>query len=163
MAKFTSVRKVSGFVLLEVVVSLVILGIGVATIMRSFTVSMAAIRRNDVSVQAFVLAESMLQTLEVTPPQKGRLTGSFEADGFSSYSWEMEAKEEEIKYKNLKTASRIEGLRPLNHVKLKVTYDDHRNQVQTPVEVDLIVPPIERFSYQSKFLNELFKEEERRR
>jgi type II secretory pathway pseudopilin PulG len=150
-------------VLLEVVVSLVILGIAVATIMRSFTISMAAIRKNDVSVQSFILAESMLQTLEVTPPQKGKLTGSFEADGLPNYTWEMNAKEEEIKYKHLKTASRIENLKPLHHVNLTITYDDHRNKVQTPIQVDLILPPIERFSYQSKFLNELFRDEEKRR
>jgi type II secretory pathway pseudopilin PulG len=141
------------------VVALVILGIAIATLMRSFTISLAAIRKNDVSVQATVLADSMLQNLEVTPPGKGRKTGSFEADGFSSYSFEMEDKEEEIKYKHLKTASRIEGMKQLHHVNLKITYDDHRNKVQTPVAVDLILPPIERFSYQSKFLNELFKDE----
>src|SRR5947208_791636 len=110
MRKVRLRRQPDGFVLLEVVISLVILGIAVATIMRSFTISMAAIRKNDVSVQAFVLAESMLQSLEVTPPQKGKLTGSFEADGFPNYSWEMNAKEEDIKYKHLKTASKIEGL-----------------------------------------------------
>lgn len=162
MFKFTR-KAQAGFVLLEVVVSLVILGIAVATIMRSFTISMAAIRKNDIGVQGFILAESMLQSLEVNPPGKGRLTGSFEADGLPNYSWEMNAKEEEIKYKHLKTMSRIEGLKTLDHVNLTVTYDDHRNKVQTPVQVDLILPPIERFSYQSKFLNELFKDEDRKR
>jgi type II secretion system protein I len=155
--------RTSGFILLEVLVALVILGIAVGTIMRSFTLSMAAIRKNDVSTQAFVLAESMLQNLEVKPPSgKGKQSGSFEADGYPNYLWQVETKEEEIRYKHLKTASRIENLKTLNHVKLKLTYDDRTNKVQTPVDVDLILPPIERFSYQSKFLNELFKDEAKR-
>ncbi len=152
-------RRAGGFVLLEVLVSLVILGISVATIMRSFTISMSAIRKNDVSQQAFVLAESMLQNLEASPTEKGKLSGSFEADGFPHYFWELETAKEEIRYRSLKTTNRVENMRELSRVTLRVIYDDGRNKRQVPVQVDLILPPVERFSYESKFLNELFRDE----
>lgn len=64
-------RATTGFVLLEVLVSMVILGIAMATMMRSFTLSIAAIRNNDVTTQATVLAETLLQSLEAEPPKKG--------------------------------------------------------------------------------------------
>ena len=111
--------------------------------------------------QGFVLAETLLQALEADPPKKGKKVGTFEEEGFPAYSWEMVVEEEEIKYKNLKTASKIEDLKSLRHVNLKIMYDDHKNRKLVPVQVDLILPPVERFQYQSKFLNELFREEEK--
>jgi len=158
--RFWGRRHRRGFALMEVIVALTILGIAIATIMRSFTLSMAAIRKNDVSTQAFVLAESLLQTLEPMPPGKGTTSGSFEEDGYKYYFWEMKVEEEEIKYRNLKTANRITNLRGYKQVNLSIIYDDGRNKRQVPVSVDLVFPPVERFSYESKFMNELFRQEE---
>lgn len=154
-------RGTRAFALMEVIVALTILGVSVGAIMRSFTISMAAIRKNDVSQQAFILAESLLQTLEASPVDKGKTSGDFSEEGFPNFQWELEIKEEEIRYRNLKTTNRVENLRNLKHVKLRIIYDDRRLKRQVPVEVDLILPPIERFSYESKFLNELFREEVR--
>lgn len=145
--------------LLEVIVSVVILGISIATLMRSFTLSMNAIRRNDVTTQACVLAQSLLQKYEIEPFEGKVARGTFEEEGFPQYSYEAEFKEEEIRYKNLKTKSKIENLKPLYRIDLKITYDNKRQKSMTVLEMSLYQPPIERFDWKSKFSNELFKEE----
>lgn len=144
-----------GFVLLEVIVSMVIMGVAMATMMRSFTLSIAAIRNNDVTTQATVLAETALQSMEAEPPGKGKTTGSFEVDGFPQYGYEVETKEEKIKYR-LKTQSKVDGLRDLKISRMKVSYKDPRGKLHYPVEAYLVIPPLERFSYESKLKNELF-------
>ena len=159
--KLTRKRRDGGMVLLEVTVAVVILAISVVTLMRSFTLSMQAIRKNDISTQACILADTLLQSLEVNAPEKGKSSGTFEQDGFPKYSWEMDVKNEEIKYKDVKTLGKVEELKELKHVVVKIIYNDGQMNPQTPVETHLILPPVERFSYQSKFLNELFKDEAR--
>jgi len=145
-----------GFVLLEVLVAMVILGISVATLMRSFTISMAAISKNDVTTQGCVLAESLLEGLEAKPPDAGTITGDFSDDGYPYYSYELHVYDQDIKYKDLPGNEKVDNLRSLKIVNLKITYDNEHTKAVVPVDVSLILPPIERFSYQSKFLNELF-------
>ena len=155
-------RSSGGFVLLEVIVSLIILGISIATLMRSFTISMTAIHKNDITTTACVLAESLLQQAEVTPPTQHVTQGTFEDQGYPSYSWRLSYEDEDIKYKHLKATSKVKDMKPLHHVTLTVTYADQKMRTFNPIEVELYLPPIERFSYNSKFWNELFKNDAQR-
>ncbi len=151
------------FMLLEVIVALVILGISVAAIMRSFTVSMKGIRRNDVVTRACVLAEGFLQDLELEPEKARTSRGTFEEDGYPEYSWELTVEEEEIRYRHLQTKVKARDLRSLRHATLFVYY--HNASMRSPdqvLELHLYFPPIERFRFDSKFYNELFREEARR-
>ncbi len=153
-----------GFLLLEVIVSLVILGITVAAIMRSFTVSMNAIRRIDVTTQACVLAEGFLQDLELEPEKARSGRGTFEQEGYPDFSWELTVEDEEVRYKNLQTKVKARDLRGIRHTTLVITYQNASMRSPTQVlETHLYLLPIERFRFDSKFYNELFHEEERRR
>ena len=153
-------RTTAGFVLLEVIVAMVILGISLATIMRSFTLSLEAIRNNDAVTQATVLAEMAFQSLEAEPPtRKGRVTGSFSADGFPQYGYEVQTEIEKMKYR-LKTRTRVDNLRELRICRLSIQHEQPNGRVKTPLEGYLILPPLERFSYESKFRNELFSASE---
>lgn len=153
-------RATAGFVLLEVIVSMVILGVSLATLMRSFTLSMNAIRRNDITTQGCVLCESLLQDLEVRPPSAKVTRGTFEDQGFPQFSYEVEYEEETIRYKGLKTTANVRDLKPLRLVRVTVWHEGRFNREPVQVaQAHLYLAPIERFSYQSKFLNELFKEE----
>ncbi len=149
----------SGFVLLEVIVAMVILGISIATMMRSFTLSLSAIRKNDSTTVATVLAETALQSMEAEPPGKGKSSGDFESDGFPRYSYDVVSSKEKLKYR-LKTETRPQNLRELQAVNLSITYNDPRGRVTHPADAFLILAPLERFSYESKLRNELFSEEE---
>lgn len=152
--------RTGGFVLMEVIVSLVILGLAVAALMRSFTISITAIRKNEVVTQACVLAESVLQAIEVEPPTSKKSEGTFEEMGFPKYSWTLEYAEEEIRYKDLRNSAKDADLRPLRHVRLTITYDDGRLKRFNPVQVETFLLPFERFSQRSKQLNDLFMDED---
>jgi len=156
-------RPVAGFMLLEVIISLVILGISVATLMRSFTLSMNAIRRNDVTTQACVLAEGMLQDLELNPPAAKFTRGDFAEQGYPNYFWELSFEEEELRYRELRTKTKVKHLKPIRHATLTIYYQTEtmRSPYQA-LEVHLYLPPIERFRFDSKFYNELFRQEEYR-
>jgi len=149
--------------LLEVIVSLVIMGISVAAIMRSFTVSMNAIRRNDVVTQGCVLAEGLLQEIELEPDKARTSRGTFEQEGYPDYSWHLTVQEEEVRYRSLKTKVKARDLRALKHAMLTVTYQNASMRApSTVVELHTCLLPIERFRFDSKFFNELFQEETRR-
>ncbi len=152
--------EAGGFVLIEVMVSLVILGISVAALMQSFTISLTAIRKNEIVTQACVLAESVLQLAEVQPPAGRKTEGTFEEEGFPRYSYKMEYADEEIKYRNLKNSAKDAELEPLRHIRLTITYTDGRLKTFVPVEVETFLLPLERFTQRSKHENELFLEEE---
>ncbi|MGC8740136.1 MAG: type IV pilus modification PilV family protein [Candidatus Sumerlaeaceae bacterium] len=157
-------RGNDGFLLLEVIVSLVILGIAVATIMRSFTVSMNAIRRIDITTQACVLAERFMQDLELEPGKARSGRGTFEEEGYPDFSWELTVQDEEVRYKNLQTKVKTRDLRSVRHALLIISYQNATMRSPTQVlELHLYLPPIERFRFDSKFYNELFREEERGR
>jgi hypothetical protein len=152
-------RRSAGFVLLEVIVSMVIMGIALGTLMRSFTLSMKAIRKNDIITQGCVLAEGLLQDLEVNPPASKTLTGDFEDLGFPEFSYEVKYKEEDIRYRGLKATSEVKDLRPLRSVQLQVFHRaDREHDAIAVAEVYTLLAPIEHWSYESKFLNELFRD-----
>lgn len=152
-------RRNSGMILLEVMVSVVMLGVAVATLMRTFNICLFAVRKNESATQAFSLAESVLQTLEAEPPSKGKSEGTFDDDNFQNFSYTLESSEEKLRYRNQSTLTKADDLKPLKKIELKITYDDGRRPATTPVTVHMILSPIERFSYESKFYNELFLDE----
>ena len=151
-------RRRAGFVLLEVLVSMVILGISVATLMRSFTMSLQALRTNQIVHQATVLADQLVADLELAPPTQSSSEGSFEEQGYPNFTWSMRYEETEPRYRSATTKNKVK-LRSLRHALVKLTYDDGRRKRWVPLSVDVYLQPIERWSYQSKFFNELFKEE----
>jgi type II secretory pathway pseudopilin PulG len=159
LTRFARSRRHGGFMLLEVIVSLVILGISVATLMRSFQLSLSAIRKNDVTTVACVLGDRLMQDFELNPPQSSVTSGDFSEDGYPNYSWTAKYKEEPIRYRGLKTKNKVDDLRGFKHVTVEIIYDDKRLRRYSPVQLDLYLPPIERFSPESKFRNELFLEE----
>ena len=161
-SRFRRARRAAGFVLLEVLVSMVILGISVATMMRSFTISLSALRTNQIVLQATVLCDQLVQDLELAPPVKSGSDGTFEEQGYPSFSWSVRYTEEEPRYRAATTKNKVD-LKPVRQATVKVFHDDGRRKRWSPVTVDVHLMPLERWSYQSKFFNELFREEGGRR
>lgn len=153
-------KTVQAFALIEILLALVIMGIAVATILRSFTLSMSAIRRNDATTQATLLAEHAVQMLEADPPApKSRVRGDFSDLGFPRYGYEVETTSEKIKYR-IKTNTRINNLRDLKIARLNITYESPNGDLSVPADAYVVLPSLERFSYESKRANELFTVEE---
>ena len=155
-----------GFALLEVMVSLTILGIAVASLMQSFAVSLAAIRRNEITTQACALADTLLQNLETEPPlgKRGTEHGTFEAEGYPKYSWELRYEREEQKYRRKnKSSGQYDDLKDLHRVELTISYDDGRMKRFDPVKVATYLADLERYTQQAKQQNGLFEDDGDRR
>lgn len=150
-------RRRKGFALLEVLISAVVLAIALSTLMRSFTLSMNAVRKNDVITQGCILAEGLMQNLEISPPTSRKSSGTFEEEGFPEYSYDINFKEEVPSYKNLPKGVKLEAPVPIRTVNVLISYTGKNSTKSEPItSLDLILPPIERWKFESKFLNELF-------
>ena len=103
-----------------------------------------------------------VQDLELAPPERSGADGTFEEQGHPQFSWSVRYTEEEPRYRSATTKNKVD-LRPIRHATVKVYHDDGRRKRWAPVTVDVHLMPLERWSYQSKFFNELFREEGGRR
>src|SRR5690349_15683206 len=138
-----------GFVLLEVLLSLLILGIAVAAFMRSFTQSLSAARRIDVQTQAAFLAQRLLNQMEVTPPIEGKTSGGF-GDEFKNFSYLVTLEYDEPKYGKLDGDDNIEQYFPVRNVEVEIDYDD---KVHTPFQALKFKSALlgfEKFTFNSK-------------
>lgn len=119
------------FVLLEVTLSLIILAVAMAAVLRAFVIGFDAIKMNKVAMTASVLAEALLDDLEIVPPGEGKMTGTFEADprfgpGYERFTWEREVEIEEPEYDDLDIDDPLQELEVLYRVKLRILYDTGR-------------------------------------
>ncbi|NLD61981.1 type II secretion system protein [Candidatus Sumerlaeota bacterium] len=160
MNRHAALKSRNSFALLEVLVSVMILSIALSTLMRSFTISMNVVKRNDIITQGCILGEALLQDLEMNSPKSKNSSGTFEDDGFPLYSYEIAYDEEVPRYGNLPKGVRLEDPVPIRKVNVKIYYTaQNSKKTETVTSLDLILPPIERWQYESRFLNGLFMED----
>jgi general secretion pathway protein I len=83
-----AVRSDSGFTLIEVLVSLTILGVGLAALLRIFSGGLDLSRETQAEMYAAGLAQSLLDEVgTVRPVQEGDVSGQFD----ERYSWQIRA------------------------------------------------------------------------
>jgi type II secretion system protein I len=110
--------RTSGFVLLEVLLSLMILGIAVAAFMRSFTQSLAAAKRIEVQSQAALLARKLMDQMEMTPPADGSSDGDF-GTNYPAYTYRVTMEYEEPNYGKLDGDDGIEQYYAMRQVEIE--------------------------------------------
>lgn len=93
------------FVLLELLLGIVILGVTLVAILAAFIRVMDGVRDRQVMETAMYLAEGMLADMELEPPAEGRAEGSFSedpriGDAFEGFSWEYRVKAFEPRYRD---------------------------------------------------------------
>jgi len=120
------------FVLLEVLVALVILSLGATAILQSLRQSLKASQHAQVVNTAALLAESLLEEVQVTPPDPGGYSGDFGED-FPEYNYSMTVKEERMNYRGNERKVDRDDLRPLKLVQLQVFHT--KGQERDPVRV----------------------------
>lgn len=141
--------RTNGFVLLEVLLSLMILGIAVAAFMRSFTQSLAAAKRIEVQSQAALLARKLMDQMEMTPPADGSSDGDF-GTNYPAYTYRVTMEYEEPNYGKLDGDDGIEQYYAMRQVEIEINYDD---KVHTPFQalrMTTALSGFEKFTYQSK-------------
>jgi hypothetical protein len=94
------------FVLLELLLGIVILGVTLVAILAAFIQVMDGVRDRQILETAMHLAESMMADFELEPPAEGRAEGSFAddprlGDAFEDYSWEYQVEPFEPRYRDV--------------------------------------------------------------
>lgn len=165
--------KTKAFVLLEVMLSIVILGVAIAALMRSFTVSIAATRKAQIITTATLLAQQILEEYEVAPPQEDHMEGVFgsseddyeydekalldkETRQYKSYSWVVDVEEVEVEYEDIAFEGGRDELENLTMITVNIIYNDGRLKRFTPVKVQTYLTNAEKFTYSSKKENQLY-------
>lgn len=92
-----------GFVLLEVMVAVLILGIAMVALMRGFFMSLDQISRIRRAETGILLSKSMLDDLMLVPAEEGRFNGKFTDDprygeAYEGWAWEVEIEAAEPRY-----------------------------------------------------------------
>jgi type II secretory pathway pseudopilin PulG len=144
-----------GFILLEVIISMIILAVTIAAIMRSFTVSLASIRKSEVTTTAAFLAQQLLDQYEVQAPEQASLEGDF-GDVYPNFHYITRFDDIDVKYKDVSLESLIQDFVTLRQVTIDVYYDDRRIKRFRPIHLVTYLMGDEKFTYQSKMMNKLY-------
>jgi len=165
-----SFRRRSAFVLLEAIISIMILGVAIAALLRSFTVSLATVRRSQIVTTSCLLGQQVLEEFEVVPPQgdhdEGKFLspeqGEYETDEtgdrgkYRNYYWEVDIEEEEVDYPDVSFEGEIDEFETLTRIKLTIIYDDKKMKRFTPVHIETYLTNTEKFTYTSKRENKQY-------
>jgi type II secretory pathway pseudopilin PulG len=144
-----------GFILLEVIISMIILAVTIAAIMRSFTVSLAGIRKSEVTTTAAFLAQQLLDQYEVQTPEQASVEGDF-GDAYPNFHYSTHFDDVDVKYKDVSLESLIQDFVTLKQVTIDIYYDDQRIKRFRPIHLETYLMGDEKFTYQSKTMNKLY-------
>ena len=138
-----------GFVLMEVIVSLTILGFAAAVCMRSFTQSIAASRIMEVQTQAQFFAQQLMHEFEIKPPDPGKKEGGF-GDDYKNYSFFVEVSLVDPRYRRQDRNDGIEQFFALREVDLEIRYDDGVHKPMVPIKLSTAIVGFEKYSHATK-------------
>lgn len=150
-----SVRR--GFVLLEVLVSLAVLSIALASAMRSFTVSLKAARLSQDMTVAAMLARGLVEQWEIVPPQLGKSEGTFDAD-HPEFSYAVEYTQEALKYEEKANSKYVNRMVPLRRISLDIymtTTRGRKSVTRRMLHVESGLTDAEKFSPAARLFNGL--------
>ncbi len=172
MRLIKSRRRKSAFALLEVIISMVILGVAIAAIMRSFTVSLAAAKKAQIVTTASLLAQQILDEYEVVPPQNDHDEGTFgslddasdnaggssdeQSGPYKNYYWITDVEEIKIDYPDISFEGDIKDFEDLTKLTITIVYDDGHLKRFTPVHLETYLTNAEKFTYTSRRENKIY-------
>lgn len=132
--------------LLEVLLSLAILGVSVAALMRSFNQSLSAARTMERQTQAQFFAQQLLHEFTIFPPEK---VGGF-GDDYRNYSYRAKVRYVEPKYKKLDGKADIEQFFAMQEITIEIFYEDSEHKPNLLLRVDSALPGFEKYSAETK-------------
>jgi type II secretory pathway pseudopilin PulG len=155
------------FILLEVMVAILIVGVAMVALMRGFILSLDSMKKIQMNEKAIFLAESMLDDLILEPPAEGSFSGYFTDDiryseDFDGWMWELDVEAEEPDYEERPQGTLPQDLEEMYIAHLKISYEDRwgerrrDNEVRTYIDVQTIIMEPDIFSPTSLQENQLF-------
>jgi len=149
-------RRSRSFALLEVVIGMVILGIALSAILRSYTSSLKAISRDRTITRAVLLAQGLLDDFEVEAPEEDSVEADFGPD-FPNFSYTAQFEPVEIKYRHLDIGLGKQEFEPLRKVTLRIYHrPPSGGEPKRVLEIQTYLTGIEKYAPEAKFYNALF-------
>jgi hypothetical protein len=148
------VRKQS-FILLEVIVSLVILSLTIATFMRSFAISLGSIKKAEIVTKATFLAYRLLDEYEIELPELDESEGDF-GEEYPYFQWVTSVEDVEVEYEDIPLEDVVDQFEELTKITVLVYYDDGRLRTFQACKVTTYLTGLEKFTHASKKENRLY-------
>ena len=150
----------AAFILLEVMVSLVIVGVSMTALLRGFVMSLDTVKKVRMNEVAIFLAEAFVDDLVLEPPPEGRFDGRFDSDprfgeAFEGWQWELTVEAEEPRYRERPRGLPFRRIEHEYHARIVIAHrDDFGRTVYLTLDTILMDPDV--FSLQSMQANQLF-------
>ncbi|HQH12486.1 MAG TPA: type II secretion system protein [Candidatus Sumerlaeota bacterium] len=160
-----------GFVLLEVILCILILGLSMGAFLRSFTVSLNTARKSQILTTATLLAQQVLEEYEVIPPQGNHEEGSFvgnegdydednfpnlEKAQYKNYYWSVDMEEILVEYPDASFEGDTKDFENLTKMTVSIIYNDKNLRHFIPIKVTTYLTNAEKFTNNSKRENKLY-------
>lgn len=139
--------KNHGFVLLEVLVALVIISIGATAVLRSLQQSLKAARQAEIINRAALLAESLVEEIQINPPLEGKYDGGFGEDA-PDYRYELVVEEEKLRYRGSQRKADEDDFRPVKmaHIEIFLDRPDQDERSARIIKIDSAILGMQKFS-----------------
>lgn len=138
-----------GFVLLEVIVSLTILGVAVAALMRSFTQSFRAAKIMEIQTQASFLAQQLMDEFEVYPPAERSADAGF-GDSYPNYWYRVKKEYVTPHYRLPGGKNDIDRFFATRMLTIEIHYQDATIKDFVATRVNTAIVGFEKFSQGTK-------------
>ncbi len=150
------------FALLEVLVALVIISVAFTAVLRGLFLGLRSLKEVRITEQALFLGESLLQDLEIEPPNEGKWSGKFSDDearfgkGFEAFSYEVEVREVEVRYRYKPAGTLRQELEPLYEGSIRVIHDDGHGRRAVRYNIRTYLPEFTIHTDQAIQANQIF-------
>jgi len=144
----------SGYLLLEVILSVIILGMSAMVLLRAYSVSMNTVMKAEIVTTATLLADGLVERLDLEGGsfKQGKESGDFGA-GFPGYSWEISVTEQRVRYDD--DGVKADDIEPLCTVDVTIVYRRADERAYVPLAFSYHPIRLELFTQKSKFENQL--------
>jgi hypothetical protein len=139
----------ASFVLVEVLLSLTILGIASMAFMKSFTYSLNAARKMEIITQATFFAHQLMDEFEINPPEEGVTEGNFGED-FPSFFYRVELEFVDPEYHDVDPPDDVARFFSERRLHIEIYYNDNVRKPYVAVDLDTALMGFEKFSNESK-------------
>lgn len=150
------------FALLEVLVALVIIGVAFVAVLRGLFMGLRALKEVRITEQSLFLGESLLQDMEIEPPNEGVWKGRFADDEarfgkeFDAFSYEVEVREVEVRYRYKAAGTPRQELEPLYEASIRVIHDDGHGKRAVRYNIRTYLPEFTVHTDQAIQANQIF-------
>lgn len=161
-------RRSRGFMLLEVMVAIVIIGVSVVALFRGFIVTLDSVNRLKQNEQAIFLARTFMDDMILEPPAEGTYEGRFAEDSrfgedWEGWKWKLRVDRDEPRYQERPKGTLLQDIEEIYTAEVEILFEPvlqsgsrgHAREISF-ITVQTILMDPELFSQEALQTNQLF-------